>query len=280
MGIRCGKLEIDVVSDGDFWLDGGAMFGVVPRVLWEKVAPPDNLNRIQLGLNCLLVRSDQFTLLVDTGCGDKYSKKEKQIYGFETESLLLSSLGRLGVGPDDVDYVIHTHLHFDHCGGSTRAVEGRLNATFPNARYVVQKEEFRAATHPHERNRASYRKENWEVLNDFRKLLLIEGEVEILPGVRCVPSPGHTEGHQSVLIESSGEKLAFLGDLCPTSAHVPLAWVMGYDLYPVLTLQTRKEFYQRLASEKWLIVFEHNVGQPFGRIVGGEGVHRYEVAEL
>lgn len=269
--MRIGGFEIDLVSDGTFWLDGGAMFGVVPKVFWEKISPPDEKNRIKLGLNCLLVRGNGKRVLIDTGCGFKYSSRELKIYGIQHERTVLSDLDRLGVAPSDIDFVINTHLHFDHCGGNTGHKDGGLAASFPNATYVVQRQEFEDAAHPSERTQASYFQENWKPLLDRGQVDLLDGQHTVCEGVECVPTPGHTLGHQSVKIQSDEETIFFLGDLCPTSAHVPLPWIMSYDLYPAVTLETRKELYNQAIREGWMLFFEHDPGTLLGRLTEKDG---------
>lgn len=269
--MRWGGFEIDLVSDGTFWLDGGAMFGVVPRVFWEKKSPPDEKNRIKLGLNCLLVRGNGKSVLIDTGCGFKYSSRELQIYKIQHESTVFDDLDRLGVIPSDIDFVINTHLHFDHCGGNTLRKDGGLAAAFPNATYVVQRQEFEDAAHPSERTQASYFEENWTSLVKQGQLELLDGEYAVCEGIECIPTPGHTLGHQSVKIQSDGETLFFLGDLCPTLAHAPLPWIMSYDLYPAVTLETRKEIYRQAIREGWTLFFEHDPGTLLGRLTEKNG---------
>ena len=269
--MKLGGFEIDLVSDGTFWLDGGAMFGVVPKVFWEKLSPPDEKNRIKLALNCLLVRGNGKTVLIDTGCGFKYSHRELQIYGIQHECTVLDDLDRLGVAPSDIDLVINTHLHFDHCGGNTMHKDEGLAASFPNATYVVQRQEFEDATHPSERTQASYFEENWKPLLDRGQVDLLDGQHTVCEGIECVPTPGHTLGHQSVKIQSDEETIFFLGDLCPTSAHVPLPWIMSYDLYPAVTLETRKELYNQAIREGWMLFFEHDPGTLLGRLTEKDG---------
>jgi len=269
-----GEFEIFILSDGEMRLDGGAMFGVVPKVLWEKKAPADEKNRIRLGLNSLLIKTGRKNILIDTGCGGKYSTKEREIYGLSRTDQLLAALRDLGLQPGDIDVVVNTHYHFDHCGGNTREVDGRVRASFPEAEYVVQQKEFEEATKPHERNQASYLNENWEALLKSGQLSLIDGEVEISPGVTCIPTPGHTLGHQSVIVESQDKCLLYLGDLCPTRAHIPLAWIMAYDLYPRMTLETRRQVYEVALRNQWLLFFEHDPDHPFGLLDYSEGRYR------
>lgn len=274
--MKWGAFEVDLISDGSLWLDGGAMFGVVPKVLWQKLAPADEDNRIRLGLNCLLVRGHRKSLLIDTGCGFKYPARDVEIYGIEHETTIFKDLADLGVSASDIDYVINTHLHFDHCGGNTLEDGTGLIAAFPNATYLVQRQEFDEAEHPSERTRASYLAENWSPLEASGQLVLIEGEQAIAEGIVCVPTPGHTLGHQSVKIQSEGETLFFLGDLCPTATHVPLPWIMSYDLYPATTLETRRTIYRQAVEEDWTLFFEHDPETLLGRLTEKDGRYRVE----
>ncbi|MBM2838111.1 MAG: uncharacterized protein HW415_736, partial [Deltaproteobacteria bacterium] len=232
--MRFGDIELFSLSDGIMRLDGGAMFGVVPRVFWEKTNPADELNRIAIGVNPLLLKADGVNILVDTGNGDKFSEKLLKIYGIEREPILLKSLSDAGLRPEDIDIVINTHLHFDHCGGNTFVdASGKLMPTFPNARYIVQKMEWEDATRPNELTKASYLPENFIPLMQAGRIELVDGDMEVYPGVTVVHTPGHNRGHQSVKIESDGKTAFYLGDMIPTAAHVPLPYIMGYDLYPL-----------------------------------------------
>jgi glyoxylase-like metal-dependent hydrolase (beta-lactamase superfamily II) len=267
MSVRLGEYRLDVVSDGTFRLDGGAMFGVVPRVLWERVYPPDERNRIRLGLNCLLVRTGRETVLVDTGIGDKWSDRERDMYGVAHETTVPESLAALGLSVEDVDVVVCTHLHFDHAGGNTRRdADGNVVATFPRARYVVQSGELETARAPHERERASYMPENWEPLVASGQLETVDGEVEIVPGIRVFPVRGHNDFTQLVEVESGGERAVYFADIIPTTRHLRPAWLMGYDLYPVELLERKKELLARAVDERWACVFEHDHETPIARI--------------
>lgn len=262
-GLRCHALE-----GGRQRLDGGAMFGVVPRPLWERRIAPDERNRIPLALRCLLVEHDDGPVLIDTGLGNKESEKFKDIYGVENEGVggrtrLEDALGEVGFSPADVRWVINTHLHFDHAGGDTfRDPHGAVALSFPNARYVVQAGELEFARHTNERTAGSYLPGNFETV----PFTLIEGEVEVLPGIRCLPTPGHVPYHQSVLVESGGERVCFLADLVPTAAHLPLPWIMGYDVEPLVTLESRRRLYERAEGEGWLLCFEHDPQVVTGRL--------------
>lgn len=250
-----GRLRCHALEGGRQHLDGGAMFGIVPKALWARRAPPDERNRIPLALRCLLIEHIDGLVLIDTGIGNKEDAKFIDIYGVENagqggRTKLEDALAELGHRPDDVKWVINTHLHFDHAGGN-KTLQG---LAFPRARYVVQKGELNFAQHTNERTAGSYLPHNFSD-TPFR---LIDGETEILPGIRGLPTPGHVPYHQSILIESGGEKACFVADLVPTAAHLPLPWIMGYDLEPLRTLETRKRIYQRAEAEGWLMVFEHD----------------------
>jgi len=249
------------------------MFGVVPKPLWEKRIPADARNRIPLALRCLLVEHDDGLVLIDTGIGNKEDEKFRGIYGVENagqggRTQLEDALQALGHGPGDIRWVINTHLHFDHAGGDTWKDPGggeggaQVAPAFPKARYVVQRGELAFASHTNERTAGSYLAHNFAAV----QFQLIEGAVEVLPGIRCVPTPGHVPYHQSVLIESGGERACFLADLVPTSAHLPLPWIMGYDLEPLVTLESRRRLYQRAEGEGWLLVFEHDPVVVAGRL--------------
>jgi methylmalonyl-CoA epimerase len=253
-----GDFELVTLSDGFFHLDGGAMFGVVPKTLWEKRLPPDDRNRVPLGMRPLLVRGER-TLLIDAGCGDKMDAKSADIYGLARNYHLDHSLREAGVSADDIDIVVASHLHFDHVGGFTaRASDGSIVPRFSKARYVAHRGEWEDATHPHERNRASYLQENFLPLADAGVLDLVDDEAEIMPGVRYRRSGGHTRHHQVVTIESRGRSAVFVADMFPTSVHLPDAWIMGYDLYPMDTLAFKRTFSREAIEREHVIFFEHD----------------------
>ena len=263
-----GRLTCHALEGGVQRLDGGAMFGVVPKPLWERRIPPDARNRIPLALRCLLIEHDAGLVLVDTGLGNKEDAKFKDIYGVQNEgkdgrTQLEDALAELGHRPDAVRWVVNTHLHFDHAGGNTyRTPAGAVVPSFPNARYVVQRGELDFARRTNERTAASYLPHNFEPVS----FQLIEGEEEVLPGIHCLPTPGHVPYHQSVLVDSGGERACFLADLVPTSAHLPLPWIMGYDLQPLVTLESKRQLYRRAEAERWLLVFEHDPTIVAGRL--------------
>jgi methylmalonyl-CoA epimerase len=273
---RLGAFELTSLSDGFFRLDGGAMFGVVPRTLWEKRTPPDERNRITLGMRPLIVRGAR-TMLIDAGCGDKMDAKSADIYGLERDYHLDHALADAGVAASDIDIVLASHLHFDHVGGfTTRVDEGRIVPRFPNARYVAHRGEWYDATHPHERNRASYLAENFLPLEQAGVLDLVDDDTEVMPGVRFRRSGGHTQHHQVVMIESQGEVAVFTADMFPTSVHVPDAWLMGFDLYPMDTLAFKRAFAREAIEREYLIFFEHDPGIAAGRIRESAGKRTVE----
>ncbi len=267
-----GGITLHALQAGGQRLDGGAMFGVVPKPLWERRIPADERNRIQLGMRCLLVEHPRGLVLIDTGAGNKDSAKFHDIYGIENggangRTMLEDALATLGVRPKDVNLVVNTHLHFDHAGGNTfRDEDGAVKPSFPNARYVVQNGELHYATATNERTAASYLPANFQPLVDMGLVDEVVGEVELLPGIVTLPTPGHTPFHQSVLIESEGEVACFLGDVVPTSAHLPLPWVMGYDVEPLVTLESKRWLLRRAREAGWLAIFEHDATVAWDRI--------------
>lgn len=253
-----GDLELVSLSDGFFALDGGAMFGVVPRPLWETRLPPDDRNRIPLGMRPLLVRGER-NILIDAGCGDKMDAKSADIYGLERAYHLDHALADAGLAAEDIHLVIASHLHFDHVGGFTaRRTDGTIVPRFPNATYVAHRQEWEDATHPHERNRASYLQENFVPLMDAGVVTLVDDQAELAPGVRYRRSGGHTAHHQVVTIESGGRTAVFAADMYPTTAHLPAPWVMGYDLYPMDTLAFKKAFLREAIEREYVVFFEHD----------------------
>ena len=256
--MQFGDLTLTPLSDGIFRLDGGAMFGVVPKPLWEKRAPADEKNRIRLGLRPLLVQGEK-TLLIDAGIGGKMDAKSIDIYAIDRSRNLDHSLADAGISRDAVDIVLASHLHFDHAGGFTsRDPSGALVPAFPRARYIVRTAEWDEAAHAHERNKASYLKENFVPLADAGVLDLVAGDEVIMPGVRVVRTGGHTRNHQIVVIESRDETAVFAADLMPTTAHVDEAWIMAYDLYPMQTLEFKRRFVREAIDREYLIFFEHD----------------------
>lgn len=257
--MKLGAFEIYPVSDGRFRLDGGAMFGVVPKVLWEKCCPADELNRISLSLTALVIRAHGKNILVDTALGPKEDEKFRRMFAVERTPTILESLKRLGLGPDDIHLVINTHLHFDHAGGNTiRETDGSIRPAFPKARYMIQQGEFEDAVRANERTRASYRQDNFAPIAHVNQWEFLHGDTEVVPGVTAVVTAGHTRCHQSIKIESEGEVAFFLGDLIPTVSHLPLPYIMGYDLFPIQTLETKRWVLDRAFEQRWLLLFEHD----------------------
>lgn len=267
---RVGRIPIHAVEAGLQRLDGGAMFGVVPKPLWEKRIAPDERNRIPLALRCLLVEAPGALVLVDTGIGNKESERFREIYGVENPGAptrLEEGIRAAGFTPDDVDIVLNTHLHFDHAGGNTVLREdGRVEPAFPRARYSVNRHELTFAGSPNERIRASYLAPNLDPVTDAGLWHLTEGAARITEGITVLPTPGHTPHHQSVLVSSDGETACFLADVCPTAAHLPLPWIMGYDLEPLVTLESKRNLWQEAREEGWLLIFEHDPVVPWGRL--------------
>lgn len=266
-----GEYALTVVSDGSFWVDGGAMFGVLPRVLWQRFATPDEHNRVKLDLNCLVIQGRGKTVLVDTGLGERLSAKTRDLYRVEKDRTLLGSLARAGVAPEQVDMVVNTHLHFDHCGTNTTKTQEGWKPTFPRARYYIARFEYEDALHPDERSKSSYVSENYVPLKDAGCLELVDGDREILPGISLIATPGHTRGHQSVMIESGGEKACYWGDLIPVAAHLRLPYFSAFDLYPVDLMKTKKKYLDSALREHWLVIFNHDPQFTFARLQEQEG---------
>ena len=267
-----GDLELISLSDGFMGLDGGAMFGVVPRPLWEKKLPPDDMNRIPLSMRPLIVRNGKTTMIIDAGCGDKMDAKLAQIYKLDRRYHLDHALAEAGLSVEDIDIVLASHLHFDHVGGFTAlAKNGAIVPRFPKAKYFAHRAEWEDATHPHERNRASYLQENFVPLKDAGVLTLVDDAAEIIPGVRYRRSGGHTQHHQVVMIESKGKTAVFAADMYPTSAHIVDPWVMGYDLYPVDTLAFKRGFAPEAIEREYLVFFEHDPSMAAGYLRERDG---------
>lgn len=267
-----GGLPVTAIQAGGQRLDGGAMFGVVPKPLWQRYIPADDRNRIQLGMRCLLIEHPSGLILVDTGAGNKEAQKFKDVYGIENEgadgrTALEDGLREIGARPEDVGIVINTHLHFDHAGGNTYTDEtGAIKPSFPNARYIIRRGEYDFATHPNERTAASYFERNFMPVVALGRVEFVSRSREIVKGIRVVPTPGHTPFHQSVLIESGGERAFYLGDMCPTHAHLPLPWIMGYDVEPLVTLETKRRVLRQAQDENWLLIFEHDATVAWGHV--------------
>lgn len=284
-----GDYRIELVPDTEFWLDGGAMFGVVPRVLWEKVCPPDELNRIRLNMNCLFVETGREKILIETGIGEKWTEKQIKIYGIFRQKPFAQTLKeKTGCSPEDITIVVNTHLHFDHAGGNTvwdlafdetkslskEEQKDKIRKPmpqFPNARYFVSESEFREAENPHERERASYLAENWKPLLESGQLELKPDNYEVVEGVTLQNVRGHSETMQTVRLSRGGETLYGFADLIPTRAHLPYAWIMGYDLYPAETLEAKKKLLPQAVRENWMCWFYHDTVAPLCRLTEEDG---------
>jgi len=265
--LRLGDFDVYGLRDGFFYLDGGAMFGVVPKTLWEKKCPADAQNRIRLALNSILVKTPAGLVLVETGIGSKLDRKLRNIYCVEQDAGLVGSLARLGLRPEEIDFVVNSHLHFDHCGGNTyRNEKGEVVPAFPRARYIIQKGEWDWATNPHEREKGSYLAENFRPLADHGLLQLVDGDSQVTEGVEVMLAPGHTARHQCVKVRSGGKTLIYLGDLVPTSAHVGLAYGMSYDLHPLENLESKRKLYEQAVAEDWILAFVHDPAHYFGKV--------------
>ena len=265
--VTLGKFTIYGLRDGYFYLDGGSMFGVVPKVLWEKIYTPDERNRIKMGLNSLLVQTNQGVILVETGIGPGLDEKFSRFYSVEREPGLLGEIYNLGLAPEDIDYVINTHLHFDHCGGNTiQSEKGEWIPTFPKAQYIVQDGEWEYALNPCYRDKPSYMPHNFLPLEKHGCLRRVEGNARIAEGVDVVLAPGHTSHHQCVKISSDNQVLFFLGDMVPMSAHAGLSYIMSYDLYPLETLANKKTYFDNAIAEDWIVAFVHDTQLFFGKI--------------
>lgn len=269
---RIGKWKVHAIQAGGQKLDGGAMFGVVPKPLWERRVQPDARNRIQLGMRCLLIEHESGLVLIDTGAGNKENEKFHDIYGVENAgedgaTQLEDGLRQLGMTPGDIALVISSHLHFDHAGGNTRRTpDGKTVPTFARARYVVQAGEYEYATHTNERTAASYFAHNFVPVFERDQFDFVRGERTIVAGISVLPTPGHVPFHQGIKLESDGEVAFYIADLVPTTAHLPLPWIMGYDVEPLVTLESKRRILTQAAQEGWLIVFEHDATTPWSTI--------------
>jgi glyoxylase-like metal-dependent hydrolase (beta-lactamase superfamily II) len=259
-----GDFELTVFSDGTYLLDGGAFFGVIPKIMWEKKMTPDSKNRVSGGLNSLLVRTGDQNVLIETGIGNKLSERMIKFYGQPAQ--LLGNMSASGIAPEDIDIVINTHLHFDHCGWNTIRQNERVVPTFPKAKYYVQEGEWRHANGHFERDRISYISDNYNPLVDSGQMELLRGDREIVPGISVRIFPGHTAYMQAVIIESGGRKACYISDLIPTRAHIDITWGMAFDLFPVDTIESKKKYYAESISAKWLTVFTHDPQLPWAYV--------------
>lgn len=257
--MKLGKFEIYPMLDGLFRLDGGAMFGVVPKVMWDKTNPPDKNNRILLALRTCLIDTGNELILIDTGIGDKGQDKFNDIYQVNHHTNLETSLQKFKFTTSDINIVINTHLHFDHCGGNTKLdSNGKVIPTFPNAKYYIQKSEWEAAINPDRRSKASYLKEDFLPLQDADLVKIVDGDAKIINGIEVIKTAGHTYGHQVVLVGSENQKLIYWGDLIPTASHISLPFLMAYDLFPLQTMEHKQKLLNHAVSENWISFFEHD----------------------
>ena len=275
--LRLGELELLVVSDGVMRQDAGAVFGLVPRIMWESHAGElDDKYRMRLGLNCLLVKAWGKTILVDTGIGSK-SVRAPGAMGTEESGRLLDNLAAEGIRPEDIEIVVNTHLHFDHCGGNTVLDDGRPLPAFPRARYVIQQGEWEAATHPNERTRGTYLVENIEPLADARQVELVRGEAELAKGVRMVPAPGHTQDHCIVELDSGGQTAIYIGELAQHPVMLErLPWVSAFDILPLVSMETKRDLIERATASHALLIAVHAAYPGLGRLRAAAGKRKWE----
>jgi len=258
--MQIGDHRFEIVPDTEFWLDGGAMFGVVPRVLWERVCEPDEKNRIRLNMNCVFIETRDERILIDTGIGEKWTAKETAMYGIDRKQPFAESLrDATNYGPEDITIVVNTHLHFDHAGGNT---DDAGHPQFPNALYFVSAREFEHAESPHERERASYRPADWQPLKEAGKLVLKPDNYEVVPGLRMQTIPGHSKTMQTWRLDAAGTTIYGFADLIPTQHHLRLPWIMGYALLPGDTLEFKKQIIPEAIASRWMCHFYHDPDIP------------------
>jgi glyoxylase-like metal-dependent hydrolase (beta-lactamase superfamily II) len=263
--LTLGDFELSIFSDGTYLLDGGAFFGVIPKIMWSRKVTADERNYVQAGLNSLLIRTGKKNVLVETGMGNKLS--ERMIKFYSQPAQLLTNLAAAGIAPQDIDIVINTHLHFDHCGWNTiRSKDGKIVPTFPRAKYYAPEGEWQYARKPSERDVISYIPENYDPLVESGQMTLLKGGEEIAPGISVKTFPGHTAHMQAVIVESGGRTACYISDLIPTTAHIDITWGMSFDLYPLQTIESRKQYYAKAISEKWLTVFTHDPRVPWAYV--------------
>ena len=263
-----GELTLRLVPDAPVFMDGGAMFGVVPKALWIKHKVPDERNRVPVATNCLLVQGPQGTSLVEGGIGEKYSERERDIFGIDDVGRLRRGMQAAGVEPEEVDHVFLTHLHFDHCGAITTFDGGTLRPTFPRARHFLQRREYEFLLSPDLRSRPSYQSRNIEAVVEAGLLELLDGDVEPVPGFEMRLTPGHTPGHQVVLVRSSQGTAAFMGDLVPFASHFKINWIAGTDLDVISSIESKERFLAEVREKDYLVVLYHEHLTPVGRLAG------------
>ncbi|MFY9948048.1 MAG: MBL fold metallo-hydrolase [Candidatus Sulfotelmatobacter sp.] len=263
--LTLGDFELSVFSDGTYPLDGGAFFGVIPKVMWSRKVDADERNYVLAGLNSLLIRTGKQNILVETGMGNKLSERMIKFYGQPAK--LLPNLAAAGIAPEDIDIVINTHLHFDHCGWNTvRNKEGKIVPTFPRAKYYAPEGEWQYARKPSQRDSISYIPDNYDPLVESGQMTLLKGGEEIVPGVSVKTFPGHTAHMQAVIVESGDRTACYISDLMPTTAHIDITWGMAFDLYPLQTIESKKQYYAKAIPEKWLTVFTHDAKVPWAYV--------------
>jgi glyoxylase-like metal-dependent hydrolase (beta-lactamase superfamily II) len=262
--LTLGDFELSIFSDGTYPLDGGAFFGVVPKIMWSRKAAADEKNYVQAGLNSLLIRTGKQNVLVETGMGNKLSDRMVKFYGQPAQ--LLANLAAGEVAPEDIDIVINTHLHFDHCGWNTVRKNGKIVPTFPRAKYYAPEGEWQYARRPSERDAISYIPDNYDPLVQSGQMTLLKGVEEIAPGISVKAFPGHTAHMQAVIVESGGRTCCYISDLIPTTAHIDITWGMGFDLYPLQTIESKKQYYATALAERWLTVFTHDAKVPWAYV--------------
>lgn len=265
--LRLGEIEITPLCASRFRLDGGAMFGVVPRPLWEKPCPPDERNRIELACNCLLIRAAGDLTLIDTGCGDRFTPREQEIFSFDLALSIEKALAQAGVRREEISQVILTHLHFDHAGGALTLAQDGLRPTFPQAVYLVQRGEFEDALQGRSIMKSSYRPEDLRPLEHSGQLRFLEGDTRLGPHLSTAVTGGHTAHHQGVCIQAGGRTLVYPGELVPTRAHLRLHWNMAYDMFPFQTLTRKREFLEQAGSQGWIVAWNHDPACPWSRLV-------------
>jgi glyoxylase-like metal-dependent hydrolase (beta-lactamase superfamily II) len=266
--MEIGNYRFEIIPDTEFWLDGGAMFGVVPRVLWERVCEPDDKNRIRLNMHCAFIETRDERVLIDTGIGEKWNERQTAMYGIDRERPFAESLEEItGYGPEDITIVVNTHLHFDHAGGNTL---GDLHPQFPNARYFVSAREVEHAESPSERERASYRPDDWHPVKEAGRLVLKPDNYEVVPGLRMQTHTGHSKTMQTWRLDAGGKTIYGFADLIPTRHHLPLPWIMGYDLLPADTLEFKKAIIPEAIGHRWLCLFYHDPDTPLAWLVEGD----------
>ncbi|HEU5131548.1 MAG TPA: MBL fold metallo-hydrolase, partial [Pyrinomonadaceae bacterium] len=272
VAMQLGDYRVEILQDTEFRLDGGAMFGVVPRKLWARECPPDDENRIRMNMNCVFIDTGAEKILIETGIGNKWNAKQESMYGIDRVRPLSETLTtRTGATADDITIVVNTHLHFDHAGGNTKLdADGKPVAAFPNARYFVSRAELEHADRPSERDRASYLPENWQPLVESGQLEAKDSDYEVVPGLTMETIAGHNRSMQCWRLERDGKTMFGFADLVPMRAHVRLPWIMGYDLYPVETLDAKKKLLPQAARENWICMFYHDPDEPLCRVQKGE----------